>query len=115
MACTLNPPVPLTAAHELDSFRSSNDKLDEWLKRRALANEGRTARTYVVTVGARVVGYYTLASGSVARTALPKRLQRETPDTVPVVVLGRLATDRDFERRGIGRAMLREAIARTIA
>lgn len=115
MAGALNPPAPLTAAHELDAFRSSNDKLDDWLKRRALANEGRISRTYAVTLGKRVVGYYTLASGSVARAALPKRLQRETPETVPAIILGRLATDREFERRGIGRAMLREAIARTIA
>jgi GNAT superfamily N-acetyltransferase len=105
----------LSAAHALDDFESSNDKLNEWLKRRARANEGRISRTYVVVSGKRVVGYYTLASGSVARAALPKRLRRETPDTVPVIVLGRLAVDREFEGRRIGRAMLREVIARTLA
>jgi ribosomal protein S18 acetylase RimI-like enzyme len=115
VAGALSPPEPLNAAHELDAFASSNDQLNDWLKRRALANEGRTSRTYVVALGKRVVGYYTLASGGVARATLPKRLQRGTPDTIPVVVLGRLATDRAFEGRGIGRAMLREAVARTIA
>jgi GNAT superfamily N-acetyltransferase len=36
------------------------------------------------------------------------------PDPVPVMVLGRLAVDKDFQRRGIGAGLLRDAILRTL-
>ena len=67
-------------------------------------------------VGQRVVGYYCLAAGSVNREELPTAaLRRNMPDKAPVVVLGRLATDRTLEGRGIGTGMLQEAISRMIA
>lgn len=111
----LRPPERLTDAHDLSAFTSAESALDAWLKRRALAAEGRTARTYVVCVGQRVVGYYALANGAVQRNAATSRVRRNAPDPVPVMVLGRLAVDRAWEGKGIGSAMLRDAILRTVA
>lgn len=110
------PPEAITAAHDVSGFSCVREPLNIWLKRRALANETRgTSRTYVVSHGKRVVGYYTLAAGSERRETLPKPLRRGTPEQIPLVVLGRLATDRNFERRGIGRDMLQEAITRMLS
>jgi GNAT superfamily N-acetyltransferase len=109
------PPEAISGAHDLNAFSCAHEELNVWLKKRALANEGTVSRTYVVAQGARVVGYYTLAVGGVARGILPKLLRRNTPEQIPVVVLGRLATDKNYEGRGIGSGMLQEGIKRTLA
>ena len=62
----------------------------------------------------RVAGYYSLAAGSVGRETAPGRVRRNVPDPVPVVVLGRLAIDQDYQGRGLGRALLRDAILRIL-
>jgi len=111
------PPEPIKAAHDVSGFSCGREELDTWLKRRALANKSSNAsRTYVVALGPRVVGYYTLSAGSVNRDQLPTAaLRRNMPDKVPTVVLGRLATDKNFEKRGIGTGILQEAITRMLA
>ena len=70
--------------------------------------------TYVVLDKTRVAGYYSLAAGSVARETTPGRVRRNAPDPVPVVVLGRLAIDKDYQGEGLGRALLRDAILRIL-
>lgn len=89
--------------------------LDDWLRRRAIPNEESGAsRTYVVCVGQRVVGYYALAAGAVDHAHAPGRVKRNMPEPVPVMVIGRLAVDSRFQGCGIGPALLRDAILRTI-
>ena len=89
--------------------------LDEWLKKRALANEESGAsRTYVVTAGGRVVGYYALATGAVAQQDATGKVRRNMPDPIPVMVLGRLAIDKGYQRRGLGLGLLRDAVLRTL-
>ena len=71
--------------------------------RQARGSEGKSARTYVVATGTRVVGYYCLAAGAVTRADLPRAsLRRNQPDQVPVIVLGRLAIDVEYAGKGIG-------------
>ena len=110
----MRPPERLTADHELAEFACGREELDTWLKGHAIANEGKTSRTFVVPIAQRVVGYYCLSAGAVMRGELPRKMRHDTPQQVPVVVLGRLATDIKFAGRGIGKGMLREAIVRTI-
>src|SRR5258708_34104776 len=89
-------PEPLAPDHELDGFESGVASLDEWLKRRARRNEADGAsRTFVVCAGRRVVGYYCLAAGSGLHTAATGKVRRNMPDPVPVLLLGRLAVDRN--------------------
>jgi GNAT superfamily N-acetyltransferase len=108
-------PAPLTAAHALSQFTCGEAALDHWLKQRAWRNEGRGAsRTYVVCVDEGVVGYYCLATGSVSSELVPGRLRRNMPDPIPVMVLGRLAVDVAWQRQGVGKALLRDAVLRTI-
>lgn len=87
--------------------------MDGWLIRRARPHQASAAsRTYVVCDGNRVVGYYALASGALAQNASPGRFRRNMPDPIPVVVLGRLAVDRNYQGRGLGRALFRDPAGR---
>jgi predicted N-acetyltransferase YhbS len=88
---------------------------DHWLKHRALRNEGRGAsRTYVACVDHRVVAYYCLATGAVVSELVPGRIRRNMPDPLPVMVLERLAVDLAWQRYGVGKTLLRDAILRTV-
>src|SRR5262245_51303650 len=94
----LTAPVPLSPTHDVDSFDCDVPSLDTWLKRQALKNEASGAsRTYVVCVGNAVVGYYCLAAGAIDRDEAPKPMRRNMPDPIPVMVLGRLAVDRNIQ------------------
>jgi GNAT superfamily N-acetyltransferase len=111
----LKPPEKLNSSHELESFDSGNIQLDNWLKQRALKNELEGAsRTYVLCSDNAIVAYYCLANGAVAQTVATGRVRRNMPDPIPVMVIGRLAVDRHWQGKGIGRALLRDAILRTL-
>ena len=68
----------------------------------------------MATAGVRVVAFYCLSAGSVTRRDLPRRLRHDTPDAIPIVVMGRLAVDAAFQGRGLGQGLLRDAILRTL-
>ncbi len=108
----LAAPVPLTADHELLEFDCGEKVLNEWLRYRALKNESRFSRTYVVCTEKRVVGYFSVSAGAVERAAAPGKLRRNAPDTVPVSMIGRLAVDRRYAGRGLGADMLSDALRR---
>ncbi len=115
-AGTITAPEPLAPDHELDSFNSGVAQLDDWLKRRARRNEAEGAsRTFVSCAGRRVVGYYTLAAGSVLHAHAIGRVRRNMPDPVPVVLLGRLAVDRGWQGKGVGGDLLSDAVLRALA
>jgi GNAT superfamily N-acetyltransferase len=108
-------PEHLSAEHDLSTFESGVQALDDWLKRRALANEDSGAsRTYVVSVKGKVIGYYALATGAVTVQAATGRARRNMPDPIPVMILGRLAIDKAYQAKGLGRALLRDALLRTL-
>lgn len=109
---TLSAPVPLSANHDLTDFDCGQPVLDDWLKQRALKNESRFSRTYVVCEGARVVGYFCISAGAVERRATPGKLRRNAPDSVPVSVIGRLAVSRSHAGRGLGADLLADALRR---
>lgn len=112
----LRAPEPLTAQHALDGFDSGVRSLDDWLRRRAMQNEASGAsRTFVACDDARVAGYYALAASAVAPDAATGRFRRNMPDPVPVAVLGRLAIDKSFQGKGLGRALFRDAALRVLA
>ena len=113
---TLEAPAPLSATHRVADFRSGVQALDDWLIRRAWNNQvSGASRTYVVSAAGAVVGYYCLASGALALREAPDRIRRNMPDPVPMAILGRLAVDRAWQGRGLGVALLRDAVERTRA
>ncbi len=112
---SLTAPAPLADHHQLAGFDSGVPILDEWLKRRAHANQvSGASRTCVVCADDMVVGYYALAAGAVNAAATPGRFRRNMPEPIPVAVLGRLAVDRAYQGKGVGRALFRDSGLRVI-
>lgn len=110
----LSAPTLLAADDQLAEFSCGIDSLDEWLKRRAHTNQlSGASRTYVVTVSKKVIGYYCLASGALALNSAPSSLRRNMPDPIPVAILGRLAVDCSWQGKGLGVALLQDALIRT--
>lgn len=117
MSLQLSPPEPLIAGHKLVEFECGEASLDDWLKRRALANHLSSAsRTFVVAdPNRRVFGYYAMASGAVAHPQATSAIRRNMPDPVPVMVLGRLAVDLRAQGIKLGAALLQDAVVRARA
>ena len=111
----LSAPQPLADHHQVAGFDSGEPSLDDWLKRRAAKNQANgSSRTYVVCEGDTVIGYYRLAAGAMGHAEAPPNIKRNRPDPVPVLVLGRLAIHKDHHQKGIGTALLNNAIRRAI-
>lgn len=117
MSLRLSAPQPLADDHLLNEFECGETTLDDWLKRRALANHlSGGSRTFVVTdAGGRVYGYYALAAGAVSHRSATSSVRRNMPDPVPVMVLARLAVDRRAQGITLGAALLQDAVSRTVA
>jgi predicted N-acetyltransferase YhbS len=111
----LAAPAPLASHHISAAFASGVPALDDWLKRRALANQvSGASRTFVACEADTVVGYYALAAGGVTVAAAPGRFRRNMPEPIPVVILGRLAVDCVYQGRGLGRALFRDGALRIL-
>lgn len=111
-ALRLSAPTPISAAHALSDFDCGEPALNDWLHDRALKNESRFSRTYVVCAGQRVVAYFCIAAGAVEREAVPGKVRRNAPQTIPVSVIGRLAVDRRYAGQGLGADLLADALRR---
>lgn len=110
----LSAPTLLAAHHALDDFACGTASLDDWLKRRARINQlSGASRTYVVAADQQAVGYYCLASGALAAADAPGGIRRNMPDPIPMAILGRLAVDAAWQGKGLGGALLNDALLRT--
>lgn len=113
-------PARLAAHHDLARLQNGrHPSLDAWLRDKALASEGLSARTYVICDAedsARVVGYYAIATAMVRRASLPSaKLRKGMPEEVPLLLVGRLALDADYQGQGIGTDLLADALRRCLA
>lgn len=106
----------LRREHVLDAFDCGQPDLNGWLLKHALQNQGaNAAQTYIGLVNGVVIGYYSLAVGQVEYTEAPERLQKGLArHPVPIMLLARLAVHQDWQGKGIGRALLRDAVLRTL-
>lgn len=116
MSLQLCAPEPLAATHRLDTFACGESSLDQWLKRRALANQSSGAsRTFVAAdAEGRVHGYYALATGAVAHEMATGGVRCNMPDPVPVLVLARLAVDLRARGHKLGAGLLQDALNRAL-
>lgn len=111
---SLRAPEPLHADHRIDAFDCGKPGLDTWLARQAQASG--SAKTFIVGDGDQVAGYYSLTVGQVDTADAPPRVSKGMGRyPIPVVILARLAVSTRYQGRGIGAAMLRDAIRRTLA
>ncbi|MFP5462621.1 MAG: GNAT family N-acetyltransferase [Gammaproteobacteria bacterium] len=113
----LGAPEPLAASHRLDGFDCGEAVLDDWLMRRALANQASGAsRTFVVAnQDGFVFGYHALAAGAVSHQLATSGVRRNMPDPLPVLILGRLAVDRGARGLQLGASLLQDAVHRAVA
>ncbi len=105
----------LVATDSVDGFDCGQPALNQYLQRFALTNQrASSAQTYVSCNGGALVGFYSLAVGSVdAENAAPRVLKGMARHPVPVMILARLAVDVNHQRVGLGRALLKDALLRT--
>jgi len=106
----------LHGAHLVAAFDCGRQELNRYLVRYALQNQqAGAAQTYVGIVETVVVGYHTLTVGQVSLREAPERLGKGlAKQPVPIMLLARLAVDHRWQGRGIGKALLRDAMQRTL-
>lgn len=117
MSLQLSAPIALAATHTLDNFACGKVSLDEWLKRRALANQlSGASRTFVAAdQEGCLYGYYAMAAGAVSHHAATSSVRRNMPDPVPVMVLARLAVDHRAQGIKLGASLLQDAVGRAVS
>ena len=106
---------PLTERHDVEGFDCGVAALDRHLKRQALRNQqADKAQTMVAVQEDRVVACFSLAAASIEPdAATPRAARGQGSQPIPAILLARLAVDRSEQQRGLGRAMLVEALARS--
>jgi GNAT superfamily N-acetyltransferase len=112
-----DPPVLINGDHVIENFNSGEPLLDEWLRRRAISNlESRASRTYVICEkdGYNVIGFYSLNMGQILASETTGSMRRNMPSRIPAVVLGRLAIDLKWQGKGLGRALIFDAVRRSL-
>ena len=117
MTLQLKAPQPLATIHLLSEFTCGEASLDDWLRRRALANHlSGASRTFVVTDQEdRVYGYYAMAAGAVSHQSATSNVRRNMPDPIPVMVLARLAVDLRAQGIKLGASLLQDAVGRAMS
>ena len=102
--------------HAIDSFDCGRTQLNRFLHRFAWMNQqAGTSQTYVGLVDNTVIGFYTLAVGEVLHEDAPERLTKGIAHhPIPIMLLARLAVATDWQGCGVGSALLRDALQRTL-
>lgn len=108
----LSTPAPIDENHDVTNFDCGKPALSDWLRNRALKNDGKASRCFVVCKGKAVVGFYALAAGAVRHEQAPGALKRNMPEQIPVIVLGRMAVDTTHQGQKLGDALLKDALRR---
>ncbi|MBO0722559.1 MAG: GNAT family N-acetyltransferase [Blastocatellia bacterium] len=110
-------PVLLTKEHEVAGFDCGKAPLNEFLIKYALQNQASGgARTYVLTRGQQVIGYYSLAPASVAPADAPARVMKgQGRYPVPVILMARFALDLNEQGKGYGKRLFQDALRRALA
>jgi GNAT superfamily N-acetyltransferase len=109
------PVCKLAGAHDVDLLDCGQIALNQFLQRFALVNQkSNSAQTYVSCHSGAVVGFYSLAVGSVDPSHAAPRVTKGIPKhPVPVLILARLAVDLQHQGVGLGKALLKDALLRT--
>ena len=109
----VTPPHPLAEADGRSLFYCGRESLNNWFRRHAWSNQVSGASRVNVIADAssgQVVGYVTLSSAHIERAFLPKSQQRNSPDPVPVTLLGQLAIDKAYQGQGHAASLLTFAL-----
>jgi GNAT superfamily N-acetyltransferase len=108
-------PVKLERSFDRSGLTSGANELDEWLRQYAWQNQrADNATTYVSHLNGSVIGYYAITVASYDRAGAPTALVKGAPAQVPCILLARLAVDESWHGRGIGAALLFDALRRAV-
>lgn len=101
--------------HCIEGFDCGREEVNRYLSRYAWQNQqAGSAQTYVGLVGDSVIGYHALAVGQVSREEAPQRLAKGARHPIPIMLLARLAVDRRWHGQSVGKALLKDAMQRTL-
>ena len=107
----------LSQKHDRNSFRCGSEQLDRYFRERASQDVRRRVAGCFISLddGGKIAGFYTLAATSVALDALPEGMAKGLPryPVVPAMLIGRLAVATEYHRKGLGSALIADAIIRT--
>lgn len=106
----------LNRRHAVDKFDCGEEPLNRFLVRFALPNQQANAsQTYIGLADNEVIGFYTLVVGEVRYDDAPERLTRGLArHPVPIMLLARLGVSTDWQGKGVGSGLLRDAVLRTL-
>jgi len=106
----------LSREHEVEGFDCGKRDLNRFLSTHALSNQRNdSSQTFVVCEGKRVVAYYSLTVAQVQHEHSPAKISAGMPRyPIPVVLLAKLAVQRELQSQGIGKALLKDALNRTL-
>lgn len=114
MTGVLEPPRRLQREDDRTTFASGAPELDTWIREFAFQNQkAHNSVTYVTVRDGVVLGYYALAMSAYSRDSAPEGLKKGRPQEIPCLLLARLAVDSRAKGRGVGAALLRDAIERS--
>lgn len=114
---TFLAPRPITEQDDSSTFGCGEQTLDNWLRLRAIKNEAAgNSRTFITVEreSGLIAGYYCLSAHSLHHEQAPGSLRRNSPNPIPVILIGRLAVDSRFKAMGVGSSLLKHAFAKGI-
>jgi GNAT superfamily N-acetyltransferase len=106
----------LSRDHDRQGFDCGVDDLNIFLRQQARqAQDKGLSRTFVATVADSspprpILGYFSLVASEALSDSLPPELARKLPTKIPAITLARLAVDRRHQGKGLGGALLAEAL-----
>mgnify|MGYP006296798703 CR=1 FL=1 len=110
---------PLAPEYDKGSFSCGKDLLDNYLWRQAKQDVKRKLSACFVMIdreSSLISGYYTLSGNSIPNELIPETFRKKLPGSyvsVPAILLGRLAIDKKFQGRGLGKVLLIDALRRS--
>lgn len=113
----LTPPRPLEASDDRQNFDCGRESLNQWFRRNAWRNQQSGAsRVSVVCdpLSHAIIGYVSLSTAQIERAYLPKPDQRNQPDPLPAILIGQLAVDLNYQRRGYAQSLLFYALTTAV-
>jgi GNAT superfamily N-acetyltransferase len=110
---------PLDPGHDLAAFSCGNTSLDRYIREQATQDTRRgVARVFVAVTPEepkRIAGFFTLSAAWVLASDLPPEVAKRLPrHPIPAALVGRLAVDNSFARRGLGSILLADAVKKTM-
>ncbi len=109
----------LNSTHQKSIFSCGNDMLDVYLRKQANQDiKRKLSACFIINDKEKnlIKGYYTLSSNSIPLNIVPADIRKKLPksyNSIPTILLGRLAVDKQFQAQGIGKMLLIDALKRS--